>query len=98
MNKNLNNNPTVKNESKVMKNGNFFVPKGININVNLIKNYRKRFKRKVREYLNDHLDDTADEILTFSKAKEILINEEDGTNHYSDEYYKTKWIIRYNNK
>ena len=60
----------------------------------IMNNYKNMFIQRVNDYMELHLDDTMDEILTFNKAKNILIQEEDGT-YYGNKLTKdATWIFR----
>ena len=62
------------------------------IDPQIMENYEKMFTQKVYDYMDSHLDDTMDEDLTFSKAKNIIIQEEDGSYH-GNKFKKTRWIL-----
>ena len=62
------------------------------INPQIIENYEKMFTQKVYDYMDLHLDDTMDENLTFSEAKNIVLQEEDGSYH-GNKFKNTKWIL-----
>lgn len=62
------------------------------INLQILDNYKKMLIRKVNDYMELHLDDTMDEKLTFNQAKDIVIQEEDGSNHGKKLNKKTIWI------
>ena len=62
------------------------------IDPQIMDNYEKMFTQKVYDYMDLHLDDTMDENLTFSEAKNIVLQEEDGSYH-GNKFKNTKWIL-----